>query len=220
MPKEGSHLGIGLYSVADAARIVGVHPTSITRWISEDGGLISRVIDPSERTLTFRELMEIQFIKMFRAEGLSLQTIREVAEKAAARFKTDYPFSIRRFDTDGKTIFATLIGMNRNGKAIEDLKHGQLVFDPIIRPFFRKLEYRGARQVARYWPMEKSGRVVLDPLRKFGQPIDATTGVPTRAIYDATRASGGQDWPTVAKWLGIPITAVEAAVNFEQSHAA
>jgi uncharacterized protein (DUF433 family) len=165
-------------------------------------------------------LMEIQFIKMFRAEDISLQTIRQVAKKAAARYKTDYPLSAEQFDTDGKTIFATLISTSRKSRVIEDLKRGQLVFDPIVRPFFRKLEYRTGCEVARYWPLEKSGRVVLDPLRKFGQPIDEITGVPTRAIFEATLAGGGQDWKSVAAWFEVPISAVEAAVKFEERHAA
>ena len=170
--------------------------------------------------LTFRELMEIQFIKLFRAEGLSLQAVRQVARKAAERDKTDYPLSAKQFDTDGKAIFATLIGTSEKACLVEDLRRGQFVFDPIIRPFFRKLEYRGGREVARYWPLEKSGRIVLDPARKFGQPIDAATGVSTRAIFEATQAGGGQDWKTVADWLEIPISAVEAAVTFESGQAA
>lgn len=220
MSHEAAHLGVGLYSIADAARITGVTMSSILRWIDTEHGVIHRTLDPSEHTLTFRELMEIQFVKMFRTEGLPLQTIRKLSENAAKKFKTDYPFSSRRFDTDGKTIFATLIKKHGKGKVVEDLRHGQLVFDPIIRPFFRKLDYRSAKEVSRYWPLEKSGRVVLDPQRKFGQPIDATSGVSTRAIYEATKAGGGQDWKTVAEWFEIPAYAVEAAVAFEKRHAA
>ncbi len=201
-------------------RITGAHPSSVARWVGRRGVLVRRATDPAKHTLTFRELMEVQFIRMFRAEGLSLETIRRVAEKAADLYKTDYPFSAKRFDTDGKTVFATLMAAEKDGELIEDLKHGQLVFDPIIRPFFRKLDYGGGREIARYWPLEKSGRVVLDPLRKFGQPIDAATGVSTRVIFEATQAGGGQDWKSVADWLEIPISAVEAAVTFEKRQAA
>ena len=217
MVAKSTHIGVGLYSIADAARLSGVHPTKINHWTDAEDGIVRRVLDPREDLLTFREVMEVQFIKMFRDEGLSLQAIRKVADAASRRFRTNYPFSVKRFDTDGKTVFATLVNHNTNASIIEDLRKGQYVFEPIIRPFFRKLEYRRMREVTRYWPQDKSGRVVLDPARKFGQPIDAETGVPTRTIFDATRAGGGQDWRTVADWLGIPVSAVEAAVEFEQS---
>lgn len=213
-----AHLGVGLYSIADAGRLVSVPPGRVHRWLSSR--LVKQSLDPSEQTMTFAELMELHFIKMFRSQGVSLQAIRQAAAAAAKRFGTDYPFSFRRFDTDGRTIFATLIRDSSNETILEDLKRGQLVFNQIVKPFFKKLEYQDSVEVARFWPMEKSGRVVLDPERKFGRPIDAQSGISTRVICDAVMAGGGQEPSEVARWLGIPFAAVNAAVAFEQSLAA
>src|SRR6188474_2328243 len=105
--KARSHLGIGLYSLAEVRRLTGANVSTVRRWVSGDG-LVPRYLEESEKTLTFIELMEVFFIKMFRDKGVSLQTIRKASEVAAKRFRTDYPFSFKRFDTDGKTIFATL----------------------------------------------------------------------------------------------------------------
>jgi uncharacterized protein (DUF433 family) len=165
--------------------------------------------------------MELHFVKLFRAEDVSMQTIRRAAEVASHKFHTDYPFAVKRFDTDGRTIFATLereTGFQLDDRIlIEDLRKGQYVFERIMRPFFRKLEYGGGGDVMRYWPLEPSGRVVLDPGRKFGKPIDAETGVSTGTVFDAVMAGGGQDEPTVAKWLDLPLQAVRCAVRFEHS---
>lgn len=176
-----------------------------------------RRLPPEDQALTFMELMELHFIKMFRSEGVSLQAIRKASRVAASKFRTDYPFSVKRFDTDGRTIFATMINEEKSKTLVEDLKKGQYVFDTIMRPFFHKLDYRGMQEVARFWPMDKKGRVVLDPERKFGKPIDSESGVPTRAIYNAIVAGGGQEPKVVAKWLGVSLPAVQAAVVFEQS---
>jgi len=170
-----------------------------------------------EHAITFVELMELHFIKLFRGEGVSMQTIRRASAAATAKFSTSYPFSVKRFDTDGRTIFATMMKDESDTVLVEDLKSCQYVFDQIVKPFFRKLEFRGTQDVVRFWPMEKKGRVVLDPERKFGKPIDAASGVPTKAIYDAVFAGGGQSPRDVARWLDIPIQAVEAAVAFENS---
>ena len=199
-------------------RVVSVPPGRVRRWLS--GHLVKRALDPAEQTVTFAELMELHFIKMFRSQGVSLQAIRQAAAAAAKRFGTDHPFSFRQFDTDGRTIFATLIRDSSNETILEDLKRGQLVFNQIVKPFFKKLEYQDSVEVARFWPMEKSGRVVLDPERKFGRPIDAQSGISTRVIYDSVMAGGGQEPSEVARWLGIPVAAVNAAVAFEQSLAA
>lgn len=216
LPKRRSHIGVGLYSVSEAARLLGVSQAKVTRWTSEREGLVPRFFDSSENILTFIELMELQFIAMFRDEGVSMQTVKRASQAAAKKFHSEYPFSVKRFDTDGRTVFATLIDEQSNSVAVEDLKHGQYVFEQIVRPFFRKLEYRGQIEIARYWPMEKKGRVVLDPKRKFGRPIDSESGVATRTIYDAVVAAE-QDAATVAEWLRIPLAAVESAVAFEKS---
>jgi uncharacterized protein (DUF433 family) len=215
-----SHLGVGMYSIADAARLIGEPKSNVYRWARPSVGLVPRYFDPAERTITFVELMELQFVKMFRDEGVSLQAIRKVSRVAAKTFKSDYPFSVKRFDTDGKTIFATLID-DRNKELLEDLQRGQLVFGSIMRPFFHKLDYAAVDDtVTRFWPRGKSGRVVLDPRRKFGKPIDAESGISTQVIVDALKAGSGQKPAIVARWLGIPLAAVKAAEAFEKSLAA
>jgi hypothetical protein len=217
--KKRTHVGVGLYSLVDAARIVGAHPTRVWRWVNEDE-LVPRYFSPQEKTLTFAELIEVVFIKMFRDEGVTLPTIRRASQAAAKKFHTDYPFAVKRFDTDGRSIFATLIEQSDDKVVLEDLERGQLCFETVLKPFFRKLEFNGDMEVARYWPKERAGRVVLDPARKFGRPIDSETGVSTRAIYDAFTAGTGQEVNVVADMFGIPVAAVHAAVDFERSLAA
>ncbi len=228
MSSSPTYAGTGLYPISDAARLLHMKPGKLRNWVREyeytsrgqtyaHHSLVKRQFEADEQLLTFLELMELQFVKLFRSEGVSMQTIRKAAEIAAEKFDTDYPFAVQRFDTDGRSIFATLKAAQKNTTVIEELKHGQLVFKEIVRPFFRKLEYDGQNIARRYWPMEQKGRIVLDPERHFGKPIDAETGVPTIAIYQAISAGDGQNAQAVAKWFDIPIKAVNAAIRFEQS---
>jgi DNA-binding transcriptional MerR regulator/uncharacterized protein (DUF433 family) len=210
-----SCLGVGLYSIAEAKALLGVNQNKIRRWIDTETGILARYFDPTENTLTFLELMELHFVKLFRDEGVSLQTIRKAAIAAAAKFAVDYPFAVKRFDTDGRTVFATLVQEEQDRVMVEDLKHGQYVFDQIVRPFFRKIEYRGVHEAMRYWPLGTSGGVVLDPERKFGKPIHAETGIPTAVLFQAYLTE--QDTVRVSKWFDVPLDAVNRAVEFEQS---
>jgi len=222
------YVGVGLYSFPEAARIIGITPAKLRRWAGQyrrkvpgteylSKPVISRYFPDGEHVLTFLELVELLFVKLFREEGVSMQVIREAAEEAARRFDTPYPFAVKRFDTDGQRIFATLREESQEERSIVELGKGQYVFDAVVRLFSRKIEYQDGGDALRYWPRDREGRVVLDPQRSFGKPIDAETGVPTRALYDAVLAGGGQSPVVVAEWFGVPLDAVEAAVAFERS---
>jgi hypothetical protein len=215
-----NYIGRGVYSVADAARLLGRHYNTIHRWLSPDEGIIVRSYDLESHAISFVELMELHFIDMFESQGVSFQTIRRAAQIASKRFRTDYPFTVKQFDTDGHTIFATLAdeanASRRKKVLVEDLRIGQYVFGNIVKPFFRKLDYRKS-DVSRYWPMFKKGRVVLDPARNLGQPIDDKTGIPTKALFDALQAGGGQSVKEVARWFDAPESAVTSAMQFEKS---
>ncbi|HUG18385.1 MAG TPA: hypothetical protein VMM56_05370 [Planctomycetaceae bacterium] len=214
-------IGKGLYDYAFAARIVGVKTRRLKRWIgiSDNSSPVFSSDSPVSETVTFMELMELMFIGMFRKEGVPLQTIRQAAIAASIKFKTHHPFAVKRFDTDGKAIFATLRKKETDREVLEDLASGQLVFETIIKPFFHKIEYESTEvdDALRYWPFNRNGRVVLDPSRRLGQPIDAETGVPTSALAEAVEATGTRDVAQVAKWFDVPTSAVLAAVEFERS---
>ena len=228
---QSALVGVGLYSIPDAARIIGLKPAILRRWVSEytytSHGVTYRhrpVVPPrlsgTKGVLTFLELIELLFVKQFRAEGVSMQVIRKAAQAAARKFDTPYPFAVRHFDTDGRSIFETLKAQPDGEAIVEDLARGQYVFDIVVRPFFRKLDYSDAGIVLKFWPLDREGRVVLDPEREFGAPIDEETGVPTRALFDAVRSGGGQSCETVAAWFEVPLAAVEAAVRYESMLAA
>jgi uncharacterized protein (DUF433 family) len=221
-----TYLGVGLYSFPEAARIIGVESRALRRWAKEyayiDRGsvrqhtsVIPRHFGKDSDTLSFLELIELLFVKAFRAEGVSMQAIRKAAERAAERFQTPYPFAVKRFDTDGKHIFATLQEEATDVELIEELSKGQLAFDRVVKPLFRRLDYK--TDALRYWPLEHSGRVVLDPKRAFGKPIDSETGIPTEVLFNAVNAEGGQSLENVAAWYEVPLEAVAAAVRYETS---
>jgi len=222
------YLGVGLYSFPEAGRIVGAKPSVLRRWardyiyfdkdaIRQHTSVIPRYFGRNSDTLTFLELIELLFIRAFRSEGVSMQAIRKAAERAAIQFHTEYPFAVKRFDTDGKHIFATLREEANDLELTEDLGKGQLAFDRVVKPLFRNLDYRGNTDALRYWPLGHEGRIILDPHRAFGKPIDSPTGVSTEVLYDAVQAEGGQDPAEVADWFEVPIEAVTAAIRYESS---
>ena len=85
--------------------------------------------------VSFRDLIELRFVKAFRGLGLGLPTIRQCFRRAVSFVGDERPFSTRRFRTDGKTIFLEITSDVREGDLI-DLKTRQHAFRIMVAPSF------------------------------------------------------------------------------------
>ncbi len=235
-----SLLGKGVYSVPEAARIVHASPRSVRRWISgyetQGTGRISPRILMTEvvkvegaEVLTFQQLIEILFIKLFREHKVSMPTIRAAAKRASGMLGTAHPFAVEGLQTDGSAIFhlsaADVFQAAGDDEPItkkqiaQDLANGQMVLLEFALPYFRKIDY-DKMEASRYWPLGKDRSVVIDPSRSFGQPIDANKKVPTKTLYKMCKSRSnprGDDPETVSRWYGAPLNSVLDAIAFEES---
>jgi len=230
---DTSLLGIGLYSISEAARLLCVNTTTARRWVDgytyrlrgverASAPVIQRDLPKQNSTdvLTFLDLMELYFVDIFRGNGVRMSVVREAARVGAALFKTRHPFAVVRFQTDGQRIFATPDERDEEMRAIIgsagmiELAPAQWVFESFARPFCTDIEY-GAEEALKYWPLGKEKRVVLDPQRAFGKPIDAETGVSTFVLYQASKS--GETLKDIADWYDVPEVAIGQAVEYEKS---
>ena len=227
-------IGKGLYSFAEAGKLLRVPPRNLRRWTMgytyswHGEELASNPIiklelplrEGHEAIVSFVNLMELKFVSMFRSKHVSTHVIRAALERARRLWKSEHPFCMERFRTDGKGIFGELEdrknwpgGISGN-VPMEELSRAQLVFSPMVEPFFLELDWDG-RLANRYWPLGKHGRIVLDPRRSFGQPIDSQTGVPTFTLYQAFQ--GGESRKGIADWYDVPLAAVAKSIEYEES---
>jgi len=228
--RSQSLLGIGLYSIPEAAFILETSSKKLRRWVEGyyfgSEGRPKRFSDPvlypekpeliEKNVLTFLDLIEMRYVSFFRGVGISFPTIRRVAQKGREEFSTNHPFATKRFETDGKIIFATVGEMDIEGvsedRLLKDVTNGQMVFDTIARTFFKQIEYAGD-DVLRLRPLGPDTRIVLDPQRSFGKPIDEKSGVPTFPLFQMIQ--GGEKKERVAWWYNVEIESVEDAYRFE-----
>jgi uncharacterized protein (DUF433 family) len=167
--------------------------------------------------VSFRDLIELRFVKAFRDLGLSLQTIRECFDRAVEVVHDQRPFSTRSFRTDGKTIFYEIIDGVHEGKLV-DLRRRQNVFHRIVEPSLHDLEFE-ADAVARWFPLGRSREtIIVDPARAFGRPVVNNGGVPVETIAQAVKVEGTPE--RVAALYELPLAAVRDAVEFQQKIAA
>jgi uncharacterized protein (DUF433 family) len=215
--------GTGLYTIAEAAQIVGVRPATLHRWMNllsgfpEDAGEQAPANDQAatDAAVPFLALIEYLLVKLLRDGGFSLTAIRAAARQAALRWQTAYPFAVKEFTVAGSRLLSKSLAQHDRKVVLDLVVSSEELFERIARSFARNVAYDAAGRAARYWPLGREERIVLDPERSFGQPIDAKTGVPTEVLFAAVQAGQGQSAGRVADWFEIPIAAVEVAVRYE-----
>jgi uncharacterized protein (DUF433 family) len=234
-------LGRGVYGGTDALQLINfrrqnetsygsVSCQTVVRWLRgyeyQDRSGARRHSDPlwhpdyandDGTEVSFRDLIELRFVRAFRDAGLGLQTIRACFKRAVEEVEDERPFSTQRFRTDGKTIFLEITRDVQEGELV-DLRHRQSVFHRLVAPSLRDLEF-DADVVARWYPLGIARKsIVVDPARAFGRPIVADGTVPAEIISEAVRIEGSPE--KVAKLYGVPLLAVREAVAFQQQLAA
>ena len=217
--------GQGSYSVAEAARLSGVTPAALRRWLfgyeyDHHGPRTVQQplwqpeygVDQVDPLLGFRDLLEARIVGQLRALGLGLQTIRVCLETASEIAHDNHPFSSAGFRTDGQRMF--LERVNDGGKRdVIDLKTRQHGFARIIERSFLNLDFDD-HKATRWFLLPNKRTVVADPSRSFGQPIVSDSGIPTIRLAQAVKAEGSIE--KVARLFEIAISSVRDALAFEQ----
>lgn len=237
--REPDALSRGAYSASEGLRLLNfsrgsapvrhVSRNTVARWLrgydfgtDENGGHSEPLWQPDYSNdddlieFSFRDLIELRFVKAFRDLGLGLPTIRACYQRAAEEVHDDRPFSTQKFRTDGKTIFLEITEGLQEAKLV-DLRRRQNVFRTIVEPSLKDLEFE-ASAVARWFPLGPNRRsVVIDPARSFGRPI-AASGVPTEVLDRAVTTEGSIE--KVARLYEVSPAEVRSAVSFERKLAA
>lgn len=226
-------IGTGIYPLHQAARLVGVEPRAVRRWLQGYGRKYrgERVrSEPLWRTqlegqdlpdevIGFRDLLELRMVAAFVRYGVDLKVIRATVDAASTSFRADYPLTNQKFLTDGKRIFLDAIEKTTGEPRMIDVLRKQFVFSDIIKPsLYAGIEY-GKGGARRWFPLGKRKTIVLDPGLQFGTPVVADVGIPTDTIYASFLAEGG-DKAMVARIFDISSRMVTAAVDFEEKLAA
>jgi uncharacterized protein (DUF433 family) len=230
-------LSIGIYSQADAARLLGMNPSRLRRWVNgytywlrhrdaESRRAKPPVITKSDLpildgrvALSFLELMELRIVKaLVDNKGISLQEVRKSAATARDVFNTPHPFASRRVFTERKRIYASVtpdaeseVLEMRRGRAV------QVVLGDLI-PMLEEVDFdEESSLVSIWWPLGKSEPVVLNPRIQFGAPVMAGTRVRTTVAAEMARRTSVE---IAADNLGLADRQVRASVQFEQLLAA
>lgn len=219
--------GVGLYTPAEAERLLNVPSRKIARWLRghtiEGQGKYEPLwtpevdLDDGKVVLGFRDLMEVRVAAAFIGYGLSARRVRAAIEEARRVTGSDHPLATNRFRTDGREIFLHVIETDDDGQERERLLNlfkKQYEFKGIIEPVLKTVDFGDDGSPTAWWPAGRRSLVVVDPERAFGAPIDSASSVPTAILNSAAREMGVRQ---AALAYEVSEASVRHAVAFEES---
>jgi uncharacterized protein (DUF433 family) len=207
-----------IYSVAEAARLLGISAAKVTRWLDgyQRAGRTYPPVVRQEPTgsdvVRWGEFIELGYMREYRKKDVPLQQLRPVIERLRKRYRTEYPLAHHKpFVGPGRKLVMEVereVGIDHRLYMVID--SDQLLLSPQAEAFLDKVEFEA--DVARLWrPSGRSSQVVIDPETSFGIPT--IHGIRTEAITELYQA--GEPPALMARTWGLDETDIHDAIRFE-----
>lgn len=215
MKKQEPKIGEGIYLVKDISEILLLPYSKVRYWINEfwdsklglANGSTYSFGEKGNKAVNFYSLIEFYTFYQLRNLGLSAQQIQKAHIVIAKELNTDFPFATTMISTDGKGIWYEKLEniVKADGKKQFDIKK-------IITPFLHKIEFDDNQVALRFFPLDKSKNVVVDPKFQFGQPTitGRNIGIATiKKLYD-----GGESPEVIASLYDLKVKEVSDALLY------
>ena len=216
------------YPIAEAARMVGLSPGQVKRWLhgymfayrtreqphlrySKKPPVVPRAQRGESSYASFLDVIDLLLVRKLLADGISLQHARVVIDEAKDFLSTRH-LGYETFFTLGRTVFLEI-----DSSSIMALSAGgQMALERFIRELGHQIEFDDRTKLAiRWYPLHPDRRVVVDPSVSFGRPVIAGRRVTTSNIYDFF-VSEKKQVKVVCDWMDLDQEEVEAAVKLEE----
>ena len=202
------------YSVAEAARLLGVPRTTLHDWTrplsngrGEWGPLLER--GPGRWSLSFLSLVEGFVLSAVRAAGVAIPRVRPALEFLRGEIGLEYPLATRRLAEEGAGILHRFEGEARSAAAgrLVEVVDGRARFRPVVDGFLRRLEYEG--EYAVQMGLEIPGAVVYHGIGS-GRAIFESGCLVTSVLY---RYDGGESMEDLVRDFLVPAEHIEAVAD-------
>ena len=212
--------GLGVYSVAEAARYARMPTATLNRWffgtLSAAPMNRSGIEDERNKRISFTDFVEALAIRSLRVDyGVPLQKIKEAIQNAREKHGIEHPFARKDHQTvlidKDLHIFLKDLSDNPIGLTGKDLD--QVSMKPCIEAYMKDLEYDADGMAHLYRAFAfKNQEVVMNPQIRFGAPVLENSGYTAETLWRAAVAEGSIE--KAAELYEVPIEAVEAAYRY------
>jgi uncharacterized protein (DUF433 family) len=215
-------LKTGIYTVSEAAYLVGVSQRKIRGWIdgyprSNRPPIVDNELGWVEGRLafSFTNLMEIRFIAFFEKAGVHFWHIRAIMHQVKHELDHPHPFATNIvFRTDGRKVVEEIAASNGITHLFDLRSRNFEMHLVVLESLVEDVVFDPKGDARSWYPRRRtSPHVIVHPRFSFGRPVLERSRIPTRTIADAVRAQGKDR--AVAMWFEIPESEVREAVKFE-----
>jgi uncharacterized protein (DUF433 family) len=220
---------LALYSPADAAYYLGIHPKTLGTWIHGRsyptvGGdayfaPVIDIADPENGLLSFFNLAELHVLAATRYEHhVGFPAVRAAMETVRNKYPgIKHPLISHDFKTNGFHIFVQTVEKNENLSV-----PAQANFKTIMDHFLRNVIEDEHDLIRKIFPIiqgQPDDRVVsITHGVSSSQPVIDGFGVPVWLIHDRYR--GGESIEALADDFAIPIPKIQRAIDYVERPAA
>jgi hypothetical protein len=225
-----SLLGVGLYSVNEAALYARVPTRTINRWVYGDktgDQVILPQLDKEngDKVVTFLDFVQALAIRRIRHERrVSLPKLREAYFRARDEFGVKYPLALDNTriglfgPPDDPAKQEIYICLEKSEDAVQRYfqtgkRHGNQLIGEVVQTYSRRLIYDDSGLATRYIAYKTDdGTIMMDPEIRFGEPYAEDFGYTARTLFDAYQSEGSVT--RAAEVYGVPANTVELAVEY------
>jgi uncharacterized protein (DUF433 family) len=217
-----------LYTVAQAARLVGMPPSTLTSWArgythrftdraTVAKGPVITALDPpfsGAPSIPFVGLVEAMVVQAFRRTDLPLQRIRRALDVLAAEGELEHALATRKLYTDGAEVLYDYARDAGDGqlRLLTVVSSGQRVFHEVVASYLQRIHFDDdpwATEVI--VPVTEHEILRIRPEVASGDPLFMSGGAPLSAVMSRYRA--GESAESLADDYGVPVDDIREAVD-------
>lgn len=232
--KHDQRFDTPLYTLAEAARVLDVPPTTFQTWsrgyirhrqsgpdVQGEPMVTDVGAAPGTATIPFIGLAEGFVLAAVRKQGVPLQRIRPAIKVLRAELGVAHALASRKLYTDGAEIlfdYASATG-DETARELVVVRHGQRVFTEVFEHYLNRITFAEDGFAQRLLlPQYHVAHVIVDPRFGFGQP----TFLHGRARLEDVlgRFWAGDALTDIAADFGVPEADLEDVVRVASRRAA
>ncbi len=217
---------VPIYTVAEAARYVGMHPSTLSTWAKgyerrfpdrrpvQMGPVIDSMIDDYGRTmLPFVGLVEAAVVQAFRRTELPLQRIRAALAVLEHQGELEYALASQALMTDGADVLYDYARSTGDGQLglLTVVKSGQRVYTDLIADYLERITFGDDWATEMILPTTEHKILRVRPNVSSSRPVFVRSGAPLDAVRD--RVLAGEPVASVAEDFDTPTEDVQEALD-------
>lgn len=218
--QETPKIDEGIFLTKDVSDILNL-PYYKVRYEINNYWLSSSFGNKGNRAINFFALIEFYTFYRLRDQGISANEIKKFHSNLERDLDTKYPFASIRISTHDKSTLKdnqkNKIWYEYNGFLMKGAGRKQPSFKKFIEPFLKRIEFDNEKIAKRYFPLNKSKYVVVDPSHQFGQPTIEGTNIQIAAINNLKKA--GETKEIIGELYGLSIKQISDAIKYYQIRA-